>query len=322
MGVIPVDVCAPFMSESKNRLGDFYLARMLQMQAELNDTVRRRSNIVKRMSNPIIWGKNIQTRTYDDVKAALKNAETGVLGLGKDGEVGILQLQEIKMLYEHEAALKSDMQRLSGFAAASFGESVGANTSGDALGMYFTPTQKHIDDQNISWVAFYESINAKILRAYDRFGRTGEKFSLDGYSPQSTLVPVNEEGNYAFAQGGGFHLEFTNEAINGNYISRAIMPPVIPKNELAEKQAWAGWAKDGIISRTTAYEKLGLESPEDEKALLMLEKSEPLLNPDGIGTILQNMQNQMPPAGLPAGAPPAAAAPALPPPPQLTAQVQ
>jgi hypothetical protein len=313
MGSLPVDVCAPFMSESKHRLGDFYLQRLLQMQAELNDTVRRRSNIVKRMSNPIIWGKNIQTRTYDDVKAALKNAETGVLGLGKDGEVGILQLQEIKMLYEHESALKSDMQRLSGFAAASFGESVGANTSGDALGMYFTPTQKHIDDQNISWVSFYESINAKILCAYDRFGRTGEKFTLDGYAPQSTLVPVNDEGSYTVQRGGGYHLEFTNEVINGNYISRAIMPPVIPKNELAEMQAWAGWAKDGIVSRTTAYEKLGLESPEDEKALLMLEKSEPLLNPEGTSQILQGMQNMPMPGGAPA--------PALPPPPQLAAQV-
>lgn len=314
MGVIPIDICAPFPSDEKDRLGSFYLEDLVPLQAELNDTVLRRSRIVKRMSNPIIWGRNIKDRGKDDVEAALKNGESGVLGLGKDGEVGILQLNEIRMLDNHEAALKNDLQRLSGFAAASFGESVGANTSGDALGMYFTPTQKHIDDQNISWIAFYESINAKILRLYDVFGRTGETFTLDGYSPRSTLMATKT--GYQNEQSGDYQLKFTREVINGNYVNRAIPNPVIPKNELAEWTFWNQAAKDKTISRTTAYEKMGLESPEDEKQLLILESQEPFLNPDGIGSILQNMQPQLPGA---TGAP--AATPALPAPPNLAAGV-
>lgn len=315
MGVIPIDICAPFPSDERNKVGHFYLEDLVPMQAELNDTVRRRSNIVKRMSNPIIWGRNIQQRGYDDVKDALEKAETGILGLGKDGEVGILQLSEIRMLNEHETTLKSDMQRLSGFAAASFGESVGANTSGEALGMYFTPTQKHIDDQNISWVAFDESINAKILRMYDVFGRTGEKFSLEGYSPRSTISATGDENQTTYTKklGGDYKLQFTREAINGNYNSRAIPSAVIPKNELAEKQFWAKSMSDGIVSHTTGYEKLGLESPEDEKNLLLIEKGEPLLNPTGIGDILKNM----PQPALPAGG----ATPTVPPPPNLAAGV-
>lgn len=313
MGVIPVDICAPFPTDEKDRLGSFYLEDLVPMQAELNDAVKRRSNITKRYSNPIVWGRGIKDRGKDDVEQALKTGESGILGLGKDGEVGYLQLQELRILDNHIQELKNDMQRLSGFAAASFGESVGANTSGDALGMYFTPTQKHIDDQNISWIAFYESINAKILRLYDVFGATGETFTLDGYSPRSTLM-ATKDGGYAMNKSGDYKLRFTRDVINGNYINRAIPCPVIPKNELAEWTFWNQAAKDKTISRTTAYEKMGLESPEDEKQLLVLEQQEPFLNPEGIGSILQNMQQPAIP-GAP-GAPPA-----LPAPPNLAAGV-
>lgn len=315
MGSIPIDICAPFPTDEKDRLGSFYLEDLVPLQAELNDAIKRRSNITKRYSNPIVWGRNIKDRGKDDVEQALKTGESGVLGLGKDGEVGYLQLNELRILDNHITELKNDMQRLSGFAAASFGESVGANTSGDALGMYFTPTQKHIDDQNISWVAFYESINAKILRLYDVFGMTGETFTLDGYSPRSTLL-ATENGGYSMNKSGDYMLKFTRQVINGNYINRAIPSPVIPKNELAEWTFWGQQAKDKVISRTTAYEKMGLESPEDEKQLLLLEQQEPFLNPDGIGSILQNMQQP----ALP-GAPVAPAPPALPAPPNLAAGV-
>ncbi len=305
MGVLPIDIDAPFPTDDPGRLGHFYLEDLVPMQAELNDTVRRRSNIVKRMSNPIIWGRNIKERGYDDVKDALKNAETGVLGLGKDGEVGILQLNEIRMLDNHEAALKNDMQRLSGFAAASFGESVGANTSGDALGMYFTPTQNHIDDQNISSMAFFESINSKILRMYDIFGATGEEFTLDGYTPRSTLLATTKEGStsYATTSSGDYKVRFTRNVINGNYINRAIPPAVIPKNELEEKRLVKEAVDSKFLSRTTGFEMWGMESPEDEKQLLILEQGEPLLNPDGISSILQNMQPTPGIAGAPAAMP-------------------
>lgn len=310
VGEMPIDICAPFPSDEKNQAGHFYMQDLVPMQAELNDTIRRRSNIVKRHSNPIIWGRNIKERGYDDVKDALKNADTGILGLGKEGEVGILQLNQITVLKEHEDAIKSDMQRLSGFAAASFGESVGANTSGEALGLYFTPTQKHIDDQNISWVAFEQAQNAKILRVYDNFGRTGEKFSLKGYAPKST-VSASGGKITKVKQAGGYSIEFTRENINGDYDNRVIPPTVIPKDELGEKTFWMTEAKNGTISHTTAYEKIGLESPEDEKELLLLEKGEPLLNPKGLSDIMGSLPQPEAPTALPQGVPP------LPPPPNL-----
>lgn len=313
MGIIPIDICAPFPTEEKNRLGSFYLEDLVPLQAELNDAILRRSRLTKRYSNPILWGRNIKDRERDSVESALRDVEPGVLGVGKDGEVGYLQLQELRILDNHISELKADMQRLSGFAAASFGESVGANTSGDALGMYFTPTQKHIDDQNISWVAFYESINAKILRLYDIFGRTGETFTLDGYSPRSTLMST-AAGGYKMNGSGDYKLSFTREVINGNYVNRAIPAPVIPKNEIEEKRLIIEAVDKKFLSRTTGYESFGLESPEDEKQLLLIEQQEPFLNPDGIGTILQQMQPALP--GAP-GAP--AAPPALPAPPNLAA---
>lgn len=285
MGEIPVDLCAPFPSDERNRLGDFYLEQLVPMQAKLNDLLRRQDNIIRRMSNPIVYAKGLQTRSFDDVKSALRNADSGLLGIGKDGDLGILQLQETAMLDNAIEATKNDMQRLSGFGSASFGETVGANTSGDALGMYFQPTQKHIDDQNISWINFYESINAKILRGYDTFGRTGETFSLNSLAPRSTVM--GSQGDFVNKKGGGEVIKFTNKAINGNYINRVLPKSVTPKNEIEEKRLIVEAVQQKFLSRTTGYEKWGLESPEDEKALLIIEQSEPMLNPDGISKILQ-----------------------------------
>lgn len=297
MGVLPIDAAAPFKPQTRNHLGAFYIERLVPLQAELNDTVRRRSNIVKRLSNPIIWGRNIKLNTYDDVKQALQDAETGVLGLGKDGEVGILQLQELKTLYEHEASLKGDMQRLSGYAAASFGESVGANTSGDALGMYFTPTLRHVETQQIAIKAFMESINAKILRAYDVLGRDGQPFTLESAVPISTLQTASGIPGYMPLPGNRFR--FTREVINFNYISRYIPPPIVPKNEIEEKRLVVEAVKQGFISRETGHEMWGIESPADERQRLMLENAEPLLNPDIVAKLIP-AQSTTPPTKEPA----------------------
>lgn len=307
MGEIPIDIDVPFPSDRVDRFGEFYLEPLVPLQAELNSNILERSKIVKRMSNPIFWASNMKSKTYDEVKAALKNGDSGMIGLAKDGQVGLLQLQELQMLDNHIDGLIAHMQRLSGFAAASFGESVGANTSGDALGMYFTPTQKHVDDQNINQIMFYESINAKILKLYDVFGRTGETFSLDGYSPRSTITASDEQGDYSMNSGGGYNIQFDRTAISGNYVSRAIPPSVIPRNDLAEKQFWVKAAQDKIISRTTAYEKIGLESPEDEKDLLEIEQADPLLNPQGTQQMMQGAlaagQLTNPQPALPAATP-------------------
>lgn len=113
----------------------------------------------------------------------------------------------------------------------------------------------------------------------------GEDFSIDGYSPRSTLIGTSSTG-FTNEQPGNFNLKFTRDAIAGNYQNRVMMPPVIPKNENEEKRFWMEAANQKIVSRNTAYEKWGLESPEDEKQQLLLEQSEPMLNPDGINSLI------------------------------------
>jgi hypothetical protein len=117
---------------------------------------------------------------------------------------------------------------------------------------------------------------------------------------------ATSDGNQVYKDAGDYSIKFGSDNIAGNYTNRAIMPPVVPKNELAEKQAWATWAKDKIVSRTTAYERIGIESPEDEKALLMLEMGEPVLNPDGISTLMQAQQPLQVPNGQSGAVPPPA----------------
>ena len=280
MGIIPVDICMPFDDQEVSGFGSFYLEPLIAPQAELNHIVKQRANIAQRMGNPVVWGRGIHTRQFDDVKQNLSKQGGGFVGLKQTGELGLLQVNDVKLLGEHASDIVVNMMRLSGFSAAAFGESVGANTSGDALGMYFTPTQRLIEDQNIAWAAFYKSINAKILRLYDNFLKTNETVQLSGFSPRGTVLTAGE-GDDKDYQSGGFQIGFDKNVIQGNYHSEVSFPNVTPKNEVAEKKFWIEAANMKIISRTTAYENIGLDSPEDELALLTQEQQEPALNPQG-----------------------------------------
>lgn len=290
LGEIPIDVCMPFNDDDNNgNQGAFYLEDLLDLQAELNDTLFRRSAVVRRMSNPSVWARGVRdTKDFDNFKTSMANGTGGgFLSLQKDGDVGILQLNDTSMLDNHKKEIIEDMQRIAGFSAATFGESVGANTSGDALGMYFTPTQKLIDDENISWIAFWQSIHAKILKGYDRMLLPNEKVKLSGYSPRGTLLPVSGDDNsLKYKTTGSFEIEFGREVISGSYGSIVVPRAVTPKNEIEEKRFWKEAAEQKFVSRTTAFEQIELESPEEELELLKAEQSDPFLNPDGIQALL------------------------------------
>lgn len=300
MGGIPIDICMPFDDNAEGAFGAFYLDPLVPPQAELNHLNKQRANIVQRMANPVVWGRNIVTRQFDDTKANLQKAGGGFVGLGRQGELGLLQVNDVKLVNEHEDRIIQHMMRLSGFSAASFGESVGANTSGDALGMYFTPTQRLIEDQNVAWVAFYESINAKILRAYQMNLMTNETVNLSGYAPGGTVMAM-EDGSRRYEQGGAFSISFGKDTIDYNYQNTVIPRNITPRDENKERDWALNAVSQGVISRTTAYETFGFLSPQDELELLKEEQSEPVLNPDGTQKLLQAMPTEQSPA--PAGAP-------------------
>lgn len=311
LGFMPVDMAMPFDDADNKGEGAFYLDPMLPAQAELNYTIARRSKIVSRMSNPLVWGRGIVAKQLDDVKSALKGG--GFVGMKSSGELGILQLQDVKLLNEHEESLRKDLQRLSGFSDAAMGELAGANTSGDALGMYFTPTQRHIENQNIAWRAFYQSINSKILRVTERFAKTDETLTVSGYSPSGTVLGMTDSEELRVSRG-SFLVQYTKEVIGGNYNSIVEFNPVTPKNELEEKRLVADMVDRKFISRTTGYEMIGIESPEDELALLRQEQSEPILNSGGMKDLVAAMQSGMGPTPNPQlPTPPTSLAKELPP---------
>lgn len=304
LGVNPIDICMPFNDDDDDGHGAFFLDDLIPLQAELNQTIRLRSLIVNRMSNPVVWGRGIFAKQFDEISSKLSQPGGGFVGLKEKGELGLLQVQDVKMIKEQEESLKRDMQQISGFSAASFGESVGANTSGDALGMYFTPTQKMIDDQNIAWVAFWESIGSKVLMAYDKFGKLGETFKLNGFSMGGTVLSMDGGHSYKYSNG-AFSIEFDPALhIAGNYFNRVIPKSVTPKNELEEKRLVKEAVDSKFISRATGYEMWEIQSPEDEFAMLQQEQSEPLINPDGTQKILQTAQAAAQPAAMPAGSVP------------------
>lgn len=319
MGGIPIDLCVPFDDLDSKGQGAFYLEPMVNTQANLNLTIQRRDNLVARYAHPVTYGKGIMSKQLDDIKQGMKNG--GFIGLKSNGEIGIVQIKEIGILNDHERALRDDMMRLSGFSAAAMGELAGANTSGDALGMYFTPTQRHIENQNIAWIAFYQAINAKILRMYEKFGKTGETFSLSGYSASGTLMPMVDNADRMQYVRGGFDVQFDKSVIDGNYNSLIEMHAVTPKNEIDEKRLILDAVTQKFLSRTTAYERFGIESPEDELALLQQEQSEPALNPQGMQQLMQAAQIGQQQPALNSQNPPLPTTPA-PVAKQLTANVQ
>lgn len=286
MGFIPIDVAIPFYDGNLDQRGSFFLEPLLPLQAEYNEVLRTRSAIVKRVGNPVIWGRGIVNRQFEDTKRALSKPGGGFVGLKQQGELGILQVTETNMIKEYLQDLKQEMMQAAGFGAASFGEIAGANTSGDALGMYFNPTQMNIDNQNIAWKAFYKSINSKILRLYDQFLKPKEQVSLAGFVSHGTLVGMSEDKSKREYKQGGFSVTFGKEAINGEYDNIVIPKSVTPKDELATKRLLMEAVKQGVISRTTAFEDWGIISPQDELQLLEYEQQNPAFNPQGLSSLM------------------------------------
>lgn len=309
LGVLPIDIVMPWTDGSVERYGDFYLRPLVGPQAELNETVRKKVNIMRRMGNPAVWASGLVRQQFEDVKKAL-SSDGGFIGLKENGKLGILQPPETAMFDQHIDFLIATMQRISGFGAASFGESVGANTSGDALGMYFTPTTRAIEDQQIAWREHDESVNWKILNFYEKMLFPGEQFKLAGGVTRGTFMGIGGEENAAqnnYSQGLGQFI--TKEDIEGAYDNTVIYPSPTPKDEISYKKLLIEARASKSISLNTFHEEWGMESPPDEVEKLRGEQMDMALNQEGNARLMdatanfQSTMNPPAPAGMPQGQP-------------------
>lgn len=298
MGIIPIDICTPFYDGNLSRRGSFFLEPLIPLQAELNETIKQRANIVRRMANPVIWGRGIISKQFDEVKRSLKNGGGGFVGLKQGGDMGVLTVSDTTMLKEHSAEIMDHMMKAAGFGLAAFGDAGGANSSGDALAMSFNPTQKLIDHVNIAFTAFDEAINAKILMMYDKFLKTGEQVTLTGYSASGTLEGLASDTEKMKYKQGGFEVTFDKSVIAGNYTSIAIPKPITPRDELAMKRLLKEAVDSKLLSRTTALEEWGILSPEDELSLLRAEQQDPSFNDTLLGGAIKATMPPAPGNGL------------------------
>lgn len=212
----------------------------------------------------------------------------GFVGLSETGELGILTVPETRMI---DTAIQDVFQRmkdLSGFSTATFGETVGANTSGDALGMYFQPTVKMVEKMNTALKTHMEAVNSIVLRLYDTFLVTGEPKKLYGYVPSGKYVPTPDGMGMQYQNTSS--VEFTKDVIAGNYHNVVIMNPVAPKDEISYKRLMLDASRERLISRTRLYDELGFLSPEDELLMLETEQANPIMNPQGTQQIMQGAQ--------------------------------
>lgn len=296
--VIPVEVSKPFDSAEPTGRGGFFLDALVPLQAEFNETLRRRSNIIRKLSNPAIWGRGIMANQFDEVKAALEGSG-GFVGLKANGELGFLQLQETAVLDNHLNSIFENMKAISGFNNAALGIPMGANTSASAVGLYFQGTQKMINNQWIAWCAFYEGINEKILRAYQLFGITGQQYSLNGASRSGSLVTVTDEqtGETSQVYQNGYAVSFTKDMIGSDYCTEIIPPDVTPKDDANTKQLAINAVQTGFLPRVRAYEMFGDTDPESTLDLLAQEREDPRLHPEVLQQAAQAMQTMAGAAG-------------------------
>lgn len=283
-GGIPVDVAMPYKIASFNQLPAYYLMKLRELQAEFNELWRRRGNVVRKLGNPLVYGRGIYKKNEQDVKAQMA-MDGGFVALKENGDLGLLTIPETKMIDTALADCFQRMKDVAGFPTATFGEVVGANTSGDALGMYFTPTQKMVNHYNKAYKAFLQGINAKILRGYDKFGKIDEQFSLDGYMPHSNFRSLTKKEEYG--NGGGFAFMFSKENIAGKYLTVVTPAAVTPKDDIGYKRFILDSVTNKFMSRRTGLDEIGILSPEDEFKQLQEEQSDPMLNPEGATALKQ-----------------------------------
>lgn len=296
MDLVPFELCLPFEIASNKKRGDFYILRLASLQAEFNDLWRKRSAIVAKLGAPTVWGRGVNQKTIDEMKK--RQSDGGFIGLKENGELGLLTVPETQMIDNALNDVFSRMKDLAGFPTATFGEIAGANTSGDALGMYFQPTTRMIERQNIAYRSCLQSLNAKILQLYDVFLKPGEPVKLSGVLPSGNYQMTDAGMMY----GGSFSDVITREEINGQYMNIVTSPSVTPKDDVAYKRLMLDFARDKVISRTTAYDEIGILSPQDELQQLANEQSDPALNPDGTQAIMQGALNaQQLAGGVPTG---------------------
>jgi hypothetical protein len=278
---IPIDRYVPFTDLEVSRFPQFFLEQIIPLQAEINDTMRKKRLINERLSSFPLVVKGISPNQVDKVKDAVFSG--GFIGLKIGGDASFLQATETKALNEHMADLFQAMKDITGYPTVTFGEIAGANTSGDAVSMYFQPTTQTAQNQWISLKAFYESINEKILRLYEHFGKKDEKFKLYGVVPRMTFEVVGDKKK---AKESSFSVEFTGKDIGGYYRSQVIVPQITPKDELAYKRLVMDAANSSFLPKVVAYDEWGCTDPQEWIELLAQETSDPQLNPEGMSKLM------------------------------------
>ena len=279
-GTIPVDLAIPYKTASNDNRPNFYLSKLKDLQAEFNELFRRRSNVVRKLGNPLVYGRGIYKNNEQEIKKQMRS-DGGFVPLKENGELALLTIPETSMIDNALADVFNRMKDVAGFPDATFGQVVGANTSGDALGMYFTPTAKMVGHYNKAYKLFLQGINEKILRSYYRFGRYDEQFTLYGYGVSGSVRTTTDGTKKMDSRKDGYTITFTKEDIGTNYTNVVTPASVTPKDDIAYKRFILDSVTNKFISRRTGLDEIGILSPEDEFALLQEEQQDPMLNPEG-----------------------------------------
>lgn len=213
--------------------------------------------------NPKIKAKNMP-RVPASWFSKSSNTNAQVFPLRKDQDIDYLQWGgNIWPMKEHLQELKENLYRLSSLPAVAFGEQIGSVITGFGLSIQYHATIQKVTFKRGNWDKGLRQLHSYILRLTEIIDPKAKEY------------------------------------IKEQYDTKVIWPEVLPKDSSTHILNTTNKLNAGIISLETAMKDSSVQSPTDEKKMLIQERTDERLFPDKSVQYLNaqmellNLQQQM-----------------------------
>lgn len=223
---------------------------VIEIQEEYNIAVSDEAKIVKLFSNPKAIGTNITPKDADVIKRA---AEEGfVLPLRKDASLFPFEFKG--NIYPIQQRINDILNRyymVSGLVPVFWGSVQGSIVTGVAMTAQASPTLQVINVKLGIWGDALKQMLQYIMKLLEDKGGTEEESGLT-----------------------------YKEIFDSNYSIKLIPVNRMPRDDSIYIMNELNKMNAGVQSRTTTMTNLGIESPDDELAMISYERLNPLISPD------------------------------------------
>jgi hypothetical protein len=234
-GFIPF-VIFPNLREPKKFWGTSDLVQIMETQRELNRAMSQISHILELSGNPVAVLENVEESSDIAVKPG------AVWNIPEDAKAYLLDLLQgggLRLHIDYIEQLYRILHDLSEAPRAAFG-GITSNLSGVAMQIELYPLMQKIVRKQIIRSTVYNRRNRMILELLKKFGNKSGDHSSTLINPESTFLN---------------HFPFR---------LRTVWGPVLPQDRTQLVANERILVQDGIHSRCTAMDEVGVKDPEAE----------------------------------------------------------